>query len=95
MPLSYEATISCNNDKCKTVNLTSDPYSNPGDAQTDAHGKALADDWEYESSPGRLPKAYWCPAHKVLSKSIIADKLYAHLPESIKEALARKGGVQK
>ena len=57
MPIAYEATISCNAEKCKTADLTSDPRESGYDAATEVETKAHADGWEH------LAKLYWCPLH--------------------------------
>ncbi len=58
--LTYEATISCNKEKCKTDNLTSDPYKLFLDAARDISTKAINDGWECESVSDEI---YWCPQH--------------------------------
>ncbi len=58
MPMSHEVTISCNKDKCKTTNLTSDPWDRSVDAVTDVESKALVAGWKCEDVHARI---YLCP----------------------------------
>ena len=61
MPLNYEATISCNKEKCKTDNLTSDPWGREADAVTDVENMADISGWKCEDLHAGI---YFCPEHQ-------------------------------